>query len=618
MNRPALPGLLALLALIAGCDLDTRSFAGFDGPTDVAYLPPGDFFEVPVAFVTNFRSGRVGKLDLKRTNLVVERTAAPWIPGADLAFGADRALSEIILVRREDTLTVWVADDSRDELLRLPYIRGLDDDGKPVWNRPELGEVRFFDAEGALVDGAAPTLRGLRLRPGRATTETWSLTWNGEGLVVHGSASGLQDALAVPGSPFETDRGELTFTLSLNGLELTRGDSLEIDVTSGVESAEAGGLVMDLKVSPDGLWVFALVLPDDGDAWVSVWDAATFVELDRLTLPLGSTPERLSPGADEGVLWIADSATVGDGGRVLRLDYVPGDLDTLALTEVPVPEPNIDVAEGEGERPRLFVAAAFTEYVHTLHGGTYEPIDINPSTPAVDATRLSGLITGLEAARHPIETNELDDDGTRLVAPGVVATTFTGELYLLDADTGCMFWGTPGRAHLDETLTSSDTLFLDTGAESTPVAVYDQASQRLVTTHPCGGISRTEDWSLVFDGALQSYEVEGSRSGVQANRLVEGVRYLSDEGAISMTILPGNRPTSDGDSWNFRIDDGISPIQIQELPGDPILYTELYDDRSGPYWKLKQREVAVVAHAGNDVVLWIDLQGQGAGLRAYQ
>ncbi len=614
MNRLA----LLLVLVLAGCDFDTRSFAGFDGPTDIAYLPPGDFFEVPVAFVTNFRSGRVGKLDLKRTNLVVENTAAPWIPGPDLAFGADRALSEIALVEGEDTLTIWVADDSRDDLLRLPYISGRDDSGEPVWNRPELGEVRFFDADGMLDEGTAPELRGLRLRPGRATSETWSLTWNGAGFVVHGSASGLQDGLAVAGSPYETDFGELAFTLSLSELELERGASLEVDVLSGVESAEAGGLVMDLRVSDDGLWVFALVLPDEGDAWLAIWDAATFEEIDRVLFPVGASPERISAANDEGVFWIADSATVKGAGRIFRLDYVPGDLDTVALTSVAVPEPNIDVAEGQGERPRLFVAAAFSEFVHTLDSTTFEPIDINPSTPAVDATRLSGLITGLESGAQPIETAELDDDGTRFVEPGIVATTFTGELFLLNADSGCMFWGTPGRAHLDETLTSLSTLFQDIGAESNPVATFDVASQRLVTTHPCGGVSRTEDWSIVFDGETQSYEVEGSRSGVQANRLHEGVRYLSDEGAISMTILPGNRPTSHGDSWNFRIDDGIAPIQLQELPGDPLVYTETYDDRSGAYYRLRQREVAVVAHAGNDVVLWIDLQGQGAGLRAYQ
>ena len=117
----------------------------------------------------------------------------------------------------------------------------------------------------------------------------------------------------------------------------------------------------------------------------------------------------------------------------------------------------------------------------------------------------------------------------------------------------------------------------------------------------------------------QSYEVEGTLSGVQDKRLYEGARYVSDTGAFSMLILPGNQPTTDGDTWSFGIDDAVTPIAMQMLPSDPLVYTELYDDRSGPWWKVRQREIAVVAHAGDDVVLWMNLAGQGAGgVRVYR
>ena len=101
----------------------------------------------------------------------------------------------------------------------------------------------------------------------------------------------------------------------------------------------------------------------------------------------------------------------------------------------------------------------------------------------------------------------------------------------------------------------------------------------------------------------------------------EGVRYFSDDGAISVLILPGTQPTTDGDRWILPIRSGITPIPLHELPGDPLVFTELYDDRTGTWFEVKEREVAVVPHVANDVVLWVDIQGQGqggAGLRAFQ
>jgi hypothetical protein len=616
--------LLVLLAVVGlglsmvACDDAQRSFAGFDGPTDVALLPPGTFFEVPVALVSNFRSGRVSKLDLKRTNLVVEDSPAPWMPSADLSFGADRALSHLALAVTEDTVEVWAADDSRDELLRLPWILGLGDDSKPIWSHPGIGEVSAFDPGGAPRTVAAPSLRNLRLDSGRATTETWTLTWQGSGFVVRGSASGLQDSLAVPGSPYVSDRSEVSFTPALDGVEPPDGAYLEFSVFSGVEGAPSGGLVTDLHVALDGAWIFATVLPEDGPAWLSVWDATAFVELDRWEFPAGAAPESIAAGKDEGVLWVADSSDVNGEGRFWRFDYVPGDIDTLAAVAIDAPEPSIDVAEGRGGRHHLMVASAFSERVWTLDGATYATVDINPVTPEVDPTILSSLIVGLAATVQPAATQDLDLDGDPLFTHMVVATTFSGQLFLLDAESGCQIFGLPGGSYVEEP-SNLDDAFVDTGAPSDPVTIVDAATLDLVTTHPCGGVSESEDWVVTYDSALASYEVEGSLSGIQQNRLFEGERYVSDNGSISMLILPGNSPTTDGDLWAFAVNDGVTPIAMQMLPSDPLIYTELYDDRSGSWFKVREREVAVVAHSGDDVVLWMDLAGQGSGgVRVYQ
>jgi len=624
-RRLLAPLVAAVLSVGAtACSDDDRTFAQFDGPTDVVILPPGDLFEVPVGLITSFRSGRVTKIDLKRRSVLVEDSPAPWMPGPDLAFGADRALSHITLVSGSDFVDVWVADDFRDELVRAPWIDGTDDDGKPLWVRPAITRTTFLDADGSPVGGGdLPTLRNLRARPARAGTESWRLTWTGRYYVVEGDlASGPQEDAVIPGTPYQTDGAELAFTLALAGTEPAVGSQILIDVESGIEAADAGGLVTELITEPTGAWVFATVVPDEGDGFVSVWDADTFEELDRIALPFGAQPESIDLGATDGVLWIADSAEgVGGAGRVFRVDFVPGDLDTVALTELPVPEPGIDAVQSrDPDADWLFVAAAYSDQVWTLDPVTGEAHDTNPVTPEVDPTHLSTIVSGLAASAQSIETTELDEDGTRSETFGIFATTFAGELYWIDAATGCQVFGTPARAHLDPTQ-SCATRFLDSGLQSDPGLVFDGGAQRCVTTHPCGGVTKTETWIFTFDATLQAYEVEGNRSGPQVGLAYEGERYVSDDGSISVLLMPGVLPTTEGDRFVFSMADGVLPVQMHELPGDPVLYTELFDDRSGPWFKVRERQVAVVPHVGNDVVLWIDLQGQGingAGLRLYQ
>ena len=608
-------------AAASSCGDGTRFFDQFDGPVDVAYLPPGTFFEVPVAFVSNFRSGRVGKLDLKRTDVLVEDGAAPWLPGPDIAFGREHSLGELVLAVGPDTVDVWVADDFEGQLLRAPYITGLDADANPVWSRPALDEPRFYAADGTSVEAGTTELRGLRLQEGRATSERWTFTWTGSQYEALGTASGLQTNRVVPGTPFHTDNVEISFTLALGGSEPELESWFEIDVESGIDSADAGGLVTDMVAAPDGDWIFVSVIPDTGPGFVSTWDAQAFVELDRLELAPGSAPERLALGRDDGVLWVADSAVLPSGGRVFRIDYMLGDLQTLAATELPVPEPAFEVAEGrDPDVPLLFVSAAYSDAVWALDPLTAEVRDTNPVTPEADPTHVRNIISGMAASMRPVETVELDEDGTREERYGIFVTTFGGELYFIDAGTGCQVFGTPARAYADFSApNAASSLFSDVGYESSPQLLFDAGGESLVSTHPCGGVTRTEIWTLTFSESQQSYRVEGSQTGEQLGRLYEGERYLSDRGEISLLILPGTLPTTDGDEWRFSVNDGVTPIQLQELPGDPMIYTELYDDRTGDWFHVREREVAVIPHTANDIVLWVDLQGQGdGGIRAFQ
>ena len=618
-----LPALLlaASSLMLPACGTGEQVFDQFDGPVDIAYLAPGAFFEVPVGFVSNFRSGRVSKLDLKRTTALVEDGAAPWIGGPDIAFGREHTLGAIALAVTSSTVDVWVADDWGGQLLRSPYIAGLDESANPIWSRPSLGELRSYEADGTAASSPVASLRGLRLEEGRATSERWTFTWDGHSFEVRGTASGLQRQRAVPGTPYVTDGEELRFTPSIADGAPSLGAYLELDVEFGIESAEAGGLVTDLRASNDGSWIFATVVPDDGDGFVAVWDSVAFSELARLDLGPGARPERIGEGKDVGSLWIADSVDDAGFGKVHELSFVEGDLSSLSLRSITVPEPAFEIVESQDPSVSLlFVASAFSDAVWAVSPVDGAVQDINPVTPEPDPTYVTTIVAGLEATRRPVETTELDEDGTRKTTYGIFATTFGGELYFIDGSTGCQVFGTPARAYADFSATSSTSnLFSDVGFESSPQLFFDAGGETVVSTHPCGGITKSEIWTLTYSELEQSYEVEGTRSGLQQRRLFEGERYVSDEGAISLLILPGIKPTTDGDSWTFSINDGVTPVSIQELPGDPLIYTELYDDRSGDWFEVKEREIAVIPHAANDVVLWIDLQGQGdGGVRAFQ
>jgi hypothetical protein len=139
-------------------------------------------------------------------------------------------------------------------------------------------------------------------------------------------------------------------------------------------------------------------------------------------------------------------------------------------------------------------------------------------------------------------------------------------------------------------------------------------------------MARSEPWTLTYDEQLLSYEVEGFLSGIQQERAFEGIRYQSDDGAVSLLIQPGTQATTDGDQWSFQVTSGLRPLAVGEFPGDPLVFTELFDDRSGSWWKVREREIILVPNPGNDLVLWLDIEGlwvdvttdSPSGLRYYQ
>jgi len=288
---PFVPALLVAATLaLSGCEPQEDYFHRLRGPTDVALLPPGGVFEVPVAYVANFRSGQVAKLDLKRIDLLVEEGQASWFAAPYLACGRDRVIDQIAVTTDGATqVDVWVSDSQRGQVLRVPHVIP---DGAGGFTFAGVGPVQV-DAQHAAGLGrvgelsSGPELADLDVRPGSATTETWTMTYRGKSWELDGTASGLQQLEALPGLEYETDGQELSFTMLHHGESVEAGTTFTLVTDTGIEAFEVPGVVSDLKTSADGTWVIAAVLGYEGHGvlWAHDWQTGISTVLDLPPAP---------------------------------------------------------------------------------------------------------------------------------------------------------------------------------------------------------------------------------------------------------------------------------------------------------------------------------------------
>ncbi len=604
----ALGALVPLAGLLSGCKGEEDYFHRLHGPTDVAYLPPGDIFEVPVAYVPSFRSGQIAKLDLKRIDMLVEEGAVSWMASPFLACGRDRVLDQVEVLSDGVTyVDVFVSDSQHGRVLRVPHV-APDGAGGGSFVPIAWGEPQFHGPDGQ-VKSSGPLMSDLEVRAGYATTETWTLRFHDHSWEISGTASGPQQQEALPGLPFETDGQELAFTMLHEGAEVAEGSYFTLTTDTGIVEFDLPGVASDLRATPDGSMLLATVLGFDGESglWIYVDDE----DLHWIDLPPGSVPENIGFHRDADAFFIADSS---DANRVLRVDYTPGDAGSFVVTEIPVGEPAFDVAHGgDPELDHLFVAAAYHELIEVIDLTSGESVDVNPWTPEVDPVRVGSLITGLDASRAPLEMNTVTTAEIGEERYVVVATTYAGFLHVVEADTGCEVLESFFGPYLEALDGSTEVAYYDVAPASDTFLLPDPVTSLEVSINPCGGVARDQLWTLRFLSEVQSWEVEGSLSGIQEGLAREDVRYVTDDGEISFVLASGARPSSDGDWIQFSVNDGVSPVGVLELPADPYVYTDVYDLREGSWWEHKERQVALVPNAGNDVVMWIHIEGYGDG-----
>lgn len=609
---------LLMAPALTACADDILLVGAFDGPDATAVLAVGaeSPFSIPVGFVANTRNGRIVPLDLKHGTLLGDSVASPYLAPRSIATGDQRQLGQIALWSPDGAqVDVFAGDIADGTLLQATYSQGVDpSSGAPVPPDLVATEAVFEDVDES---GNSVTVQDLRMRHGWSTTEDWRFEFDGTRWWAFGGQSGKQSQPFEMGERWSSDNKEIV--LALEG-SATEGDRLTFRTETGVREHDVGGVPLAVTRIPDTDLVALGTWDRDADVGALVlWDAAAAAEVGRLSLDDGGQPWRIVVSEARDALFIADAKVP----RVLRVPFDATQPDLLVAESIPTRTIPMDLAlvSDPGDEPtgalpydHLFVAGAVDPHVdiYDLTTGTW--IDVNPLDDVEGGLDLRSPVVGLSTAPLPIRLQEESGDGIRRESRVVAVTTFDGSVRLLEGATGCQAITTDGPRVASET-GYEDVAFDDNGPASNPVMLTDSATGRQVISDPCGGVLRTETWSVVFDGVEGNWIVEGSASGVQEGRAWADDRYVSDQGELSFIILAATAPATDGDAFSFTMEEGTlrldevlgsnSSASPLELPARPLAFM-VEAGPTGGGWNPDRRQVHLLVPATNsDVVLRI-------------
>lgn len=616
---PPRSALLLAAALGTACVTTEPGPWVFDAPTTADVLHPDDGgpFEEPVGFVSNLRSGRITPLDLKHATLLSDQGTAPWLNSRGVALGDERQLGEIVVwAPTDDQVRVMAVDLAHQVLVEAPYVVGTD-----VYLQlftPTATDAVFNDADGS---GDSITAAGLSLQTGWTTTEDWLFDYDGEVWWVTGSRSGRQGEPAVTGQPYRTDNRELELTLEGTA---TTSDQLTFSTDTGVEEHDVGAMPLALtRVPGEHLALVGTWDPVTGGGALLLWDLDAQATVGTVDLGAESQPWEIEVGMVDGGF---AQVFVGDSSQpvVHAIDLDLASPETSLVRAIPTAAPVQDVAWSSGDDhnglpfERLFIAPAGLNRVDVYDLDTDSWRDVNPLDGVGDAgIDLFSPVIGLDSAPDPILVQTLTDYGVRNQATVITATLFDGSLVMVDAATGCLVNDIQG-ARLTTSSGVEEVPFTDRGAQSTPALQADDATGRKVVTTTCGGLMRTETWTIIYDGSAGNWVVEGSVTGRQQARLYEDSRYVSDNGGFSILVLSGPLASTDGDEFEFSSEEGILRLDgvtdaragetTFDAPGEPIVFQFDAGPTGGGWDVLDRRTFALLPLTGNDLVLRVRLE----------
>ena len=611
-------GLVAAVTLLGlGCQQSISIEGAFNGPAGVATLLPeeGGPFDDPIALVSNSRDGEIVALDIKHGWLLAATPAAPFLASLPLPTGRSRLLGELVAWAPDaETVTVFAADHSTRRLIEAPWVTGVTEAGVPVIAAAVVADEPVFADNDQ--SGDAVTAVSLVLRQGAAATETWTLTHNGATWDVIGSRSGRLQRAAQTGQPYLADGG--AFELLLSGAA-TKGDTFTFSVDTGLIEHDLGGYIEDLHLArAEGLLIASVIDPELAEGHLSFFDPAAGAIVGTLTLGPGAQPGRVTTDPTGELLYVADARSPVVYEVLLDLD----DPASSAVRSLSVAAPAVDVAwQGDGTYEHLFVALAGINRVdiYDLAGDTW--LDVNPYTAEIDGIMLDAPPMGLGASPVAVPLEERSAWGARKTERVVAISSFEGELLIAEGSTGCLAITRDGPdAELDES-----NPFTDKSPISSEDLVVSESSLRSVIVNRCGGLARTEAWTATFDQTTATWEVEGTRSGIQTSRARSDERYVSDGGEISFRILSGDLPYSEGDRFLFYVDDGLMRAtgdrdndgtldqgeERFEAPGRPVIVSYLAGPEGGGWDEVNRKTMALWPLLNSDTVARVNLSSGG-------
>ncbi len=610
-RHAGLLGLAALLALGFGCGQDDEIFSGsLDTPGPVGMVRGVGVFARPVAMSADQHGGRVRLLDLTTGRYASTTPHASFLRDAALPLGRDRLITAVAgLAAPSGTLDVWALDARHNHLIRAPWFEGTDGAGVPLRVEPVVTNVVSTPAGGGTAEASAVVLDR-----GQATSETFTLTFDGAQWQVRGSRSG-PEAPAPKVGTWVSDGGAVRLVLSGEPLE---GDRIEVQIEAGVQEWDLGGAPQGMHLSRNGFHL-AVSAGDTLYVLTTVPEATPDTLVPAVTLPTGAQPGRIDEDRD-GQLWIADLALPA----VHRYDP-----STTTLVTLPMPWPVRDVApvtSADG-RARLAVApldGAPSVWLYDLFDDAF--VDVNPSTPGVDGMTFLAPVEGLSAFEEPYELpfqrDPYDGDafGADLSQTTIAISLASGKIVFMQADTGCL---ASDRLGPRTRRRNSGTTFGDYTPEFSadpPFTAYLSAAEdstRHVVVNACAGLARQETWELTYDAIRGAWFADGTVTGLLTTPIREDARYTADNGQFSLLMRAGAAPSVDGWRLSFDVLDGILagsaagvaddlPQITFDLPGEPLAYVR----PRGPTDDDEREDAVipevVVSARSEDVVVRID------------
>jgi len=546
---------MTLLLLLSGCMEFELPAGNFEVPRAVAVLQPevGGPFEEPIGFVANEIGGQIVPLALKQGRPLTDDPTASFLPANQLPTGDRRLLSSVaVYAPARDRVTLFAGDRAFAQLLRIPYIVPCEGADSIVgYCEPGLGEV------------TAPG--GVRAsgKLGWTTRETWTFTPGATGTwTAEGSRSGRQPDLV--------RRAELPWSALDRRLQIEAiparlvGEPFTVETRSPLVEYDLGGIPLALEMAPDQSALAVVIRDPDTDEAGLYWvDPVALADGDppgavspvEVTLPDGAEPHRLSVSEGGGLL-------VADAARSAFYEVSWGADDAV---EHVMPWPTLDVAG-------LVVGESNVRFVVPLEGSSLwrydadagELLDVNAAQPGVQGIAFDATVQGIEAMPLPYRTPQLDVDQERVVTRAVAVSLQDGRTVFAHEDTGCLVQNRDGPQTAIASSPGSAATDIDTNGIEDEISFLARFAVPLdgdgnrVIVNRCAGIALSETWAVTYDEIRGTWEVEGSLSGVQANRVVEGERYVSDEGAMSFLLEGGATPSRDGWQFTFTVASGVA------------------------------------------------------------